>query len=321
MNEQETNGVIQVCLMAAFADGHKDDREREEIRQVAESLGGGAVSMAALYRNVLTGKVSLAGAAGPLRGGPSAQLAYEMAVCVCDADGAANERERTFLAELRTHLGLDERQAVEFERQAEQVVAAPVPGPTAPPPNAVTVAATDGSAAGPDVTAEVQGMVTRYAITAGALELLPQSLASLAILPLQMKMVYRIGARYGYRLDAGHVKELVAALGLGMTGQMVDSIARKFLGKLTKRMAGGLVGGVAGTAGGAAVSFGVTWALGQLAQRYYAAGRTMDMAALKASFDTLVGEGRRRYDEYAGQVKTRAGQITPAQLVGQQLEP
>lgn len=319
MHDQETKGVITVCLLAAFADGSKGDAEREEIRRIIESLGGSMASLAGLYREVLTGAASLAGAAASLRGTPAGPLAYEMAVCVCDADGVANEAERRFLGELRQHLALDEREAEAFDRQAEQAIAASATPVMAPVPAPVPV-----SPAGPDQdaqAAEVQGMVTRYAITAGALELLPQSLASLAILPLQMNMVYRIGARYGYRLDAGHVKELLAALGLGMTGQMVDSLARKFLGKMAKRMAGGLVGGVAGTAGSAAVSFGVTWALGQLAQRYFAAGRTMDMAALKASFDTLVGEGRRRYEQYAGQVKERAGSITPGQLISQHIEP
>ncbi|MCK7498350.1 MAG: hypothetical protein MZW92_52755 [Comamonadaceae bacterium] len=53
-------------------------------------------------------------------------------------------------------------------------------------------------------------MILNYAILNGALELLPDSLASMAIIPLQMKMVYRIGKSYGYELDRGHVKDFLA---------------------------------------------------------------------------------------------------------------
>ena len=48
---------------------------------------------------------------------------------------------------------------------------------------------------------EQDSVILNYAILNGALELLPDTLASMAIIPLQMKMVYRIGKSYGYELD------------------------------------------------------------------------------------------------------------------------
>ncbi len=44
-------------------------------------------------------------------------------------------------------------------------------------------------------------MILNYAVVNGALELLPDTLASMAILPLRMKLVFRIGKSYGYELD------------------------------------------------------------------------------------------------------------------------
>ena len=41
-----------------------------------------------------------------------------------------------------------------------------------------------------------------------ALELLPESLASMAILQLQMRLVYKIGQAYGYELDQAHMRAL-----------------------------------------------------------------------------------------------------------------
>ena len=42
MIEQEQKAVLTACLMAAFADGSKHERERNEIRNIAETLAGEA---------------------------------------------------------------------------------------------------------------------------------------------------------------------------------------------------------------------------------------------------------------------------------------
>ena len=56
MTASEQRAVLTLCLMAAFADGGHDDRERDEIRRIAEALGDGSgvdVDAAAIYRQVL----------------------------------------------------------------------------------------------------------------------------------------------------------------------------------------------------------------------------------------------------------------------------
>jgi hypothetical protein len=63
------------------------------------------------------------------------QLAFEMAVCVCDADGVQSAAEQAFLADLRHALALDVQQSAAYTRQAEAIAALPVGRrlPTAPP--------------------------------------------------------------------------------------------------------------------------------------------------------------------------------------------
>ena len=39
MNHDQQKTILTIALFAAFADGKKDDRESEQIRQLAESLG------------------------------------------------------------------------------------------------------------------------------------------------------------------------------------------------------------------------------------------------------------------------------------------
>jgi uncharacterized protein (DUF697 family) len=89
-----------------------------------------------------------------------------------------------------------------------------------------------------------------------------------------MRMVYRIGHRYDYTLDRGHIRDFLATAGVGLASLAVESLARLFLGGLV----GQLLGGV-GT--GAAFAFAGTYAIGQLANRYYAGGRKMDTAVLR----------------------------------------
>ena len=117
------------------------------------------------------------------------------------------------------------------------------------------------------VDAAVDKMVLNYAILNGALELLPQSLATMAIVPLQMKMVYRVGKSSGHELGRGHIKELLAAAGLGLTSQVVEGYARKLLGGLLGKVGGGLAKGVGNQVASSAVSFATTWALGKLAKQ------------------------------------------------------
>ena len=113
--------------------------------------------------------------------------------------------------------------------------------------------------------AEMDKMILNYAILNGALELLPQSLASMAIIPLQMKMVYRIGMAHGFELDRGHVKDFLATVGVGLTSQYLEQFGRKLVGGLLGKLAGGLGRALGSAATGAGFSFASTYALGQVA--------------------------------------------------------
>ena len=107
MTETEQKAVLTLCLMAAFADG-QDERERAQIKRIADSLApGSALDLAALYQDVLLKRRTLEQVAAELTTPEVGQLAYEMAVCVCDADGAASAAESAFLERLRAALQLD----------------------------------------------------------------------------------------------------------------------------------------------------------------------------------------------------------------------
>lgn len=287
-------------------------REREEIRRIAESFCGesGAPDLARLYQDVLLKRVSLAAVAAALTDPGERQLAYEMAVCVCDADGRQSEAEQRFLNELKALLKLDAGHTAAFEADADAIVE--LAEAAAPTVAAGAVFAAPGPvvAAQPNVSeAELDKSILNHALMNGALELLPQSWASMAIIPLQIKMVYGIGKAHGVGLDQGHIKEFIAAAGVGLTSQYLEQFGRKLLGGLLGKVAGKTFGKVGGAATGMAFSFATTYALGQLAKRYYAGGRVMSTALLRDTFQNLLGPARQMQTQYLPQIQQQAATL------------
>jgi len=298
MTPSETKSIVTLSLLAAFVDGEKHERERAEIKRIAEGLSqADGLNLPTLYQDVLMKRVSLASVAGELKSPEARQLAYEMAVCVCDADGTQSEAERMFLADVRTSLGLD-ASAAAFSQQAEEIAAVPV---------AATAAAASMPAApkSPD-TAELDKSILNASILNGALELLPETLSTMAIIPLQMKLVYRIGRAYGYQLDSGHIKDFLATVGVGLTSQYLEQAGRKLLGGLLGKVGGGLLRGLGNQAVSSGMSFASTYALGHVAKRYYAGGRTLSAQMLKDAFSGVVKEGQSLQTQYLPAIQEKA---------------
>jgi len=157
--------------------------------------------------------------------------------------------------------------------------------------------------------------ILNYAILNGALELLPQSWASMAIIPLQIKMVYGVGKAHGVTLDQGHVREFIAAAGVGLTSQYLEQFGRKLLGGLLGSLAGKAGRGIGGAGASMAMSFATTYALGQLARRYYAGGRVMNTALLRETYQGLLGPARQMQSNYLPQMRQKASSLNAAQVM------
>lgn len=315
MTPQEQQAILTIALMAALADGDKAETERDSIRGIAESLGGpaGAGGLARVYQDVLLRRVDLAGAVAALRDPGQRELAYEMAVCVCEADGARSPVEAAFLSDLKARLKPDAAESAAFDKtEAELVQAAAVAAPVVV--GTAAASATAGERRGPDTSA-LDKSILNYAMLNGALELLPQSWASMAIIPLQVKMVYGIGKAHGVELDQGHIREFIAAVGVGLTSQYLEQFGRKLIGGLLGKAAGRTVGGVGRAATGMAFSFATTYALGQVAKRYYAGGRQMSTALLKQSFQDLLGPAKQMQQQYLPQIQQKASTLDAASVM------
>jgi len=301
MDTTEQQAIMTIALLAAFADGRNEDRERAEVKRVGEALGP-ALNAAALVQDVLLGRTSVAAATAQLKTPDTRRLAYELAVGVCDADGLRNEAETLFLADLGRRLGLDRPTIVGTAVDADELATLPLASAQA-----------QGADAGSD--AELDRVILQASILNGALELLPQSIATMTIIPLQMKLVHRIGRAHGVETDKRQISDLLATLGVGLTGQYLEQIGRRLVGGLFGKVAGDLAGALAGGATGAVFSFATTYAIGQVARRYYAGGRTMSAELIRSTFSEMLEQGKTLQAKYLPQIRQQAQSLDPARLL------
>ena len=271
MNPTDAEIIISIAAQAAVVDGNRNDLELAQVTAAAVRLG--LANAEAVVQQAAAAPEDVRALAASLSSDEARRAAYEIAVAVCNADGVAGVKEVAFLQQLSSALGTGVTTA---EVSAIASVAA-LTGQVQPPPAPAT-------ALPQPQPGELDAMILDQAILTAALEVLPDRLSNMAILPLQLRLVYQIGQRHGQQLDVGQVKDLAATFGLGAAAQLMESLVRKTFGRLSGGLLGGMLGGATGMAAGATVSFAATYALGHAASQYYAQNRTLSQADMKALF-------------------------------------
>jgi uncharacterized membrane protein YebE (DUF533 family) len=283
--------LIAISILAARADGSVDTAEQRAVDAVVARTGDPDVS--SLMQQIAAGQLRLSDLASRLSDDEARRTAYESALAVVNADGSTNASEREFLAELRTALGFRDADVADATRMAGAMAEAPVAQVhTGKPPE------------GP-----VDEFILQQAILTGAIEILPDRLANIAVLPLQLRMVYQIGQRHGQKLDINQIKDLAATLGLGAAAQSLEGVVMKLIGGLAGGLLGGLVGGATRIATGAVITFSATYALGHVADQYYAQGRRLSAADLQALFARFQDEAKTIYPRVKEQIHGQASTL------------
>jgi uncharacterized protein (DUF697 family)/tellurite resistance protein len=311
MNEQDRDPIITIALMAALSDGAMTDAEKGALRAAAYRLG--IQDFDGIAQRVAAGSLDLDAVVARLSDADARAAAYDTAAAACHADGPASPREAAFLGRLATALGLAGDAAGATNAQAGALGAA-VATPSDEGGTSAASGATPGSAAG---LKDHDDFIQKQAIVTAALELLPERLSTLAVLPLQGRMVYRIAQSYGYTLDSRQVAELAGAVGLGAAGQVVERTVSRLLGGLAKGLLGGMVGGATGLASSAAVTFAATYALGHAANQYYSRGRQMSSDDMRALFAKLQGDAAQLFPRLQNQVRQQASTLNLQQVIAQ----
>ena len=301
MNEQEQKAIIGICILAAIADGLQGEAERTQIQKIASGFSRDNFDLTALYQDIMLKRTGLAELAQTLQSDDAKALAYEMAVCVCHADGTLVESEREFLTQLREEMHFSEPQR-KMEEDAANIGKDAVSD--VPP------------ASNPRMSSEeIDRMILNYSILNGGLELMPQTLATLAIIPVQMRMVFRIGKQYGYELGKGHIKDFLGTVGIGLSAQVLEGFANKLVTGLFRQLgAGGILTGLSRQGTSSAFAFATTYALGQVAKQYYSSGRTLDPAQLKQLFASFLQQAKNIQSKYSGDMARKSQEVNTADL-------
>lgn len=313
MTPQDLDTIACLALLAAFADGHLGPEERERIQSLLGALGVGAPTPHGLAE---ARDKDLPRLCGHLSSPEARRTAFEACVAVCHADGVVTDGEEAFLRRLWPALGLRVQEAEAIRRDIGQLALIETPD------------SEEGSRSGEhrgqveDVPpSDLDRMILRYAMLAGAAELLPQSAATMIILPVQVKLVYDVGRAKGVVLDRSQILELVAALGIGATSQMVETVARRVLGGVARSVGGGAIGrflgGATESAAGAVMSFSSTYALGHAALTYYAQGRSLGREDLRRLFRRFQDDAKTVYPRVEEEIRDLATTFQAKDLLQQ----
>lgn len=313
MTPHDAETIVAIAALAAQADGNQDATERAHIIERAVSLGlpDASTTLAEAMATSVGGPIAVVRLAEQLSTHEARRVAYDTAVSVCYSDGWINPNESEFLRSLASALSIDaadvDRAAANVQNEFDSTTANNTAHTQSP-----TSAASASSAAS-------DKHILDQAILSAALELLPDGLANLAIVPLQLRLVQQIGARHGQRMDANQVKDLAAVFGIGAAAQIMEKVVRNTLGGLVGTLGrgvfggllGGIAGGAVGTAAGASVTFATTYALGHAAEQYYAQGRSLSTADMKALFARLQTDAKTIYPTIESRVRdvARSGNI------------
>jgi uncharacterized membrane protein YebE (DUF533 family) len=297
MNTTDHASLIAISILAARADGSVDSAEQRAVDAVVARMGNPDV--ASLVQQVAAGQLRVGDLASRLSDDEARRIAYESALTVINADGSANAAEQAFLDELRAALGFSDDDVADATRMAGAMAQAPVAAahPGEPP------------------AGQVDEFILQQAILTGAIEILPDRLANIAVLPLQLRMVYQIGQRHGQKLDVNQVKDLAATLGLGAAAQSLEGLVMRLVGGLAGGLLGGIVGGATRIAAGAVITFSATYALGHVAEQYYAQGRRLNADDLRALFARFQDEAKTIYPRVQTQIQRQAGTLNLQSLL------
>lgn len=287
MTQQDVEAILGIVTLAALADGKRDAAEQEKVASVAARLG--LTDADDMVRRAAAGESDVATLAGKLTSDEAKQTAFDSALAVCHADGTLGTAELAFMNSLRGALGID---VASGDAKIGELTAIGAGAAT----NSAMPASEDA----------LDEYILEQAMLTAALEFLPDRLANLGILPLQLRLVRNIGMRSGQQPGLTQVKDLAATFGIGAAAQILETVVRRTLGGVAGGIFGGMLGGAAGVAAGGAVTFASTYALGHAARQYYAQDRSISTSDMRSLFARFQGEANTMFPRVQERVASLA---------------
>ncbi|MCX7806009.1 MAG: TerB family tellurite resistance protein [Planctomycetota bacterium] len=273
VTEREAVACLKIVVAMAKADGKLEEAEKRALEEAIKDLKIAGVPN---VENLLEEQVNLDAEVSVLASRDARMLAYESACSMAMADGECSQEEQRLLDRLKKDLKISDRNASILTRVINEA------RDTVLPSNIQPISDPEKRAK------EIKEDVLKYSVLSAVLGAFPVPglavVTDMAVVGLQVKMVRDVGQYYGHKVDKAAAKSLLGALGLGTGARIAVSNLCKFVP-------------VWGSAVGAAASFASTWALGRIADRYFAGGAKEDPAKLREEFKKAEQEGKSVYEQ------------------------
>ena len=310
--EREALAGLRVLVAVAKADGRVDPEER---RTLEEAFSRVPLPKDATLDGMLSESIDVDSELASVYDPKARDSIYNAAFTLAHADGRASGEELRLLDHVRAAFRIPKDRSTLLGRvigEAKDTVLPSAIRPIADPSRRAT---------------EIREDVLKYSIFSAILGAFPVPGAAIAtdfaVVGLQGKLVRDIGQYWGHKVDDRAAKSILYGLGLGTGARIAVSQVAKAVPVL-------------GSAFGAAASFGSTWALGRIADQYFASGGRAEIATLRDAFRAAEREGRQEFEARRRQVDAkkaasaatletlnadvRAGRITQAEYQRQVAE-
>lgn len=305
MSEKEAMASFRLLVCVARADGKLSAEEREALESALSVI---PLPKGTSLTQLLDEDSNLDALLAQIDSRESRELAYQSAFSIANVDGHCSPEEMKVLERIKASLSISEQEVSLTNRIFGEAK------DTFLPSNVQAV--TDPAKRAKEVNEDIM----KYSILNAVLGAFPIPLIDIAVnlasIAVQLKMIRDIGLYHGHNITKETAKSLVVGVG-------ASAGARIAVISLCKFVPGW------GSVVGAAANFATTYALGRVADKWFAGGCKDDFSALKAAFKSAEKEGKQQYEankdrieaqkreneaklkEYAEQLK--AGKITQAE--------
>lgn len=281
VSREQALAGLRVLVHVSRADGHIDPAERDALQPVFDHLELSTSEIEALLAEEDALRAALDAVTDPKVRRQVMLASY----AVARADEVVTEGERRVIEAIREEWGLEPQRLTPWEAIKESWRRDFAPSLLKPIEDPV------------EREQRIDRIVRSRAFGLAILGLVPGSIVAEGLTAfMQVRLVSSIGHYYGHRSDSKIMRALFASLiGVIAANTAIFTLVR-------------LVPGW-GSAIGAAANFATTYALGEVAKRYFESGGKLDKEALKNAFREARRRGRELYSEEKKRVQASAERV------------
>lgn len=281
VTEQEAMASFRMLVCVARADGKMSAEERATLE---ESLSGVPMPKGTSVQTLLDEDLNLDALLRQIQSPEAREQAYQAAQSLANVDGYCSPEEAKLLERIKAELQIPEEKVSLTKRIMGEAK------DTFLPSNIQAIADPVRR------KKEIDEDVMKYSVLNAVLGAFPVPLVDIAVnlasIAVQMKMVRDIGQYHGHQVTKESAKSLLAGLGASAGARIAVISLCKFVP-------------IWGSAVGAVGNFASTWAVGRIADRWFANGCKDDMSVLRDAFKAAEKEGKQEYEKNRSRIEAQ----------------